>query len=758
MKNRSVRTFLAALPFAVLGFIASLQAMAGQTIAAGPRFSAIDAIVEHEIGEKHIPGAVILIGEHGRIVYRQAFGMRGAREVMTPDTVFDLASLTKVVATTTAIMQLVDAKRLRLGDPVAKYWPEFGTNGKDAITVEELLTHMSGLRPGLDSSGGWSGESEALRRIAAERPLHPPGSRFVYSDLNFIVLGELVRRLSGERLDVYSARHIFGPLQMRDTGFNPGPAEVSRIAPTQIAMDGATRATVQDPTALRMGGVAGHAGLFSTADDLAKFAEMLLGNGTRNGVRILSPAAVALMTTPHVLPGRIVYGLGWDMASPYANGMDAAFGPGSYGHTGYTGTALWIDPARREFLIILSNRLYPDDGGDAKPLRRRIAAVVAGEAQGHAVLTGIDVLREEAFAPLGGMRVGLLTNQTGRDAMGRRTIDLLAHARTVRLEAIFSPEHGIDGDREGKIQSGVDRTTGVPIYSLYGSTRRPTDAMLTGLDALVVDLQDAGTRFFTYPTTLAYAMEAAARRHIKVFVLDRPNPIGAAGVRGPVLDADLRSFTGYFPMPVEHGMTLGELARMFNDEDHIGADLTAVPMQGYRHRSWFDETALRWVDPSPNLRSVPEAILYPGVALVEGSNVSVGRGTDRPFEVVGAPWIDGPALAQELSRRAIAGVKFAPANFTPVSDRYAGKPCRGIRITLVDRAALDAPRMGLAIAAALHRLYPSEFAMKPMVGLVGSRAIVSKLEDGADPAALAAEWQPELHAFEAIRSRYLLYP
>jgi uncharacterized protein YbbC (DUF1343 family) len=754
MNLRSACARLAALALVGLGFTAA--SIDGLAAPSGPQFRAIAPIVGQEIAAGHIPGAVILIGERGRIVYREAFGMRQTLpqpEAMTPDTVFDLASLTKVVATTTAIMQLVEAKRLRLDAPVARYWPEFAANGKSAITVKELLTHTSGLRPGLDLSGAWSGAGEALARIAAERPIQPPGSRFLYSDLNFIALGELVRRLSGEPLDVYAARHIFAPLGMRDTGFNPAPAERARIAPTAYG----GRGRVQDPTALRMGGVAGHAGLFSTADDLAKFAEMLLGGGQRNGVRILSRASVARMTAPRVLPGGIVYGLGWDIKSPFANGMDV-LGPGSYGHTGYTGTSIWIDPARQEFLIILTNRLYPNESGDAKPIRRQIAAVMARPAPSHAVLTGIDTLREEDFAPLSGLRLGLLTNQTGRDATGERTIDLLARAPNLRLRAIFSPEHGIDGDREGKIASGIDRTTGIPIYSLYGSTLRPTGDMLKGLNALVVDLQDAGARFFTYPTTLAYAMEAAARRQIKVFVLDRPNPIGAAGVRGPVLDPALKSFTGYFPMPVEHGMTLGELARMFNAEDRIGADLTIVRMQGYRHRSWFDETALPWIDPSPNLRSLSEAILYPGVALVEGSNVSVGRGTDRPFELVGAPWIDGAALAKELSGRAIAGVRFAPAEFTPASDRYAGKLCQGVRIILFDRAALDAPRLGLEIAAALHRLYPSEFVMKPMIGLVGSSAIVSELEHGADPSGLAADWRPNLRAFRAIRARYLLYP
>lgn len=724
-------------------------------------FRAIAEIAHHEIAAHHIPGAVIMVGERGSIVYRHAFGWRRlapqARR-LTPDTVFDLASLTKVVATTTAILQLAEQKRLRLSDPVMKYWPAFGQNGKRGITVEELLLHTSGLRPDLASPGTWSGQGAVLARIAAERPIHPPGSGFLYSDLNFIVLGDIVRRVSGEPLDVYCARHIFAPLGMTETSFHPLLDERAPIAPTEPARDGGAAGLVQDPTARRMGGVAGNAGLFSTADDLAKFATMLLNGGERHGVRILSAASVALMTSPHLLPGGVKRGLGWDMASPYSNGMDEAFGASSYGHTGYTGTALWIDPAKQAFLVILASRLYPNDSGDARPLRREISAAVASEIKRPAVVTGLDALIQERFAPLVGLRVGLLTNQTGRDEQGRRTIDDLADARGVRLAAIFSPEHGIDGDRDEKIASGIDATTGLPIYSLYGRARRPTAAMLKGLDAVVVDLQDAGARFFTYATTLAYVMEAVAQHHLKAFVLDRPDPIGAAGVHGPVLDAALRSFTGYFSMPVEHGMTIGELAKMFNVEDHIGADLTVVPMRGYRHEYWYDDTGLRWIDPSPNLRSLSEAILYPGVALVEGSNISVGRGTDSPFELVGAPWINKEVLANYLSRRNIAGVTFTPVDFTPDANRYAGRLCHGVRINLIDRSELDAPRLGLEIGAALHHLFPSAFAVGPMLGLVGSRATMSALQDGAALPALTATWQARLHAFELIRRRYLLYP
>jgi len=370
---------------------------------------------------------------------------------------------------------------------------------------------------------------------------------------------------------------------------------------------------------------------------------------------------------------------------------------------------------------------------------------------------GIDVLAAGGFAQLAGLRVGLLANDASRDSSGRRTVQVLATAPGVRLVALFSAEHGMGADRDGKIASGRDPETGLPIHSLYGAQRRPAGKMLEGLDAVVVDLQDVGVRFYTYATTMGYLMEAAALRRLKVFILDRPNPIDAAGVRGPVLDQDLRSFTGYFPMPLQHGMTLGELATMFNGELKTGADLAVIAMRDYRRGTWFDETGLPWVNPSPNLRSPGATVLYPGVALIEGTNVSVGRGTPSPFELVGAPWIDGPALAGYLGRRGIAGVRFEPAAFTPSSDRYAGKRCHGIRIVLSDRTVLDAPRLGMELAVALRRLHPKEFAVRDMLALLGSRRTLAAIEAGEDPAAIGQRWQAGLEAFTAMRARYLLY-
>ena len=744
------------------GFLLLLLTGLGAVAASPPppdRSAEIAGIVQEEIGAGHVPGAVIMLGERGRGTYTGVFGNQSLVPRTSPmraDAIFDIASLTKIF-TATAVMQLVESGRLVLDRPVSTYWPEFGATGKEAVTVEQLLTHTAGLRPDLDTDEPWSGTAAAMRRVAEEKPVWPPGSEFLYSDIGFIALGELVRRASGEPLDVYVRRHIFRPLGMTDTGFLPPVSKRSRIVPTD-RQDGVLRwGVVQDPTAYRMGGVAGDAGIFSTAGDLAKFAEMLLGRGSRKGVRILRPETVARMTMPITLPGGARRSLGWDIGSPYSVGMDVSFGEGSYGHTGYTGTSLWIDPRGGRFLVILTSRLHPDDRGDATPLRKKIAELIA-PAPPPAVLPGIDVLAAQHFAPLAGKRIGLLTNQAARDRAGQRTIDRLATAPGVRLVALLTPEHGLSAEREGKIEGERDAATGLAIRSLYGATRKPTDEMLAGLDAVVIDLQDAGVRFFTYPTTVAYVLEAAARLRLEVYVLDRPDPINAAAVQGPVLDQALTSFTGYFPMPQRHGMTIGELARMFNAELGIGARLTVVPMQDYRRRLWYDETGLTWVDPSPNLRSVGEASLYAGVGLIEGANVSVGRGTASPFELVGAPWINGEYLATYLASRGIAGVHFERVEFTPEGDRYAGHLCRGVRIMLTDRAHFDAATLGLELAAALHRLYPERFELDATRGLVGSQVVFDALKSGTDPRDLYPLWKAQLRGFLAVRAKYLLYP
>jgi len=736
--------------------------------------AAIPLTVEEAIRAGETPGAVILIGHQGEIVLRQAFGYRSLEppRPMLPDAVFDIASLTKVVATTPAVMQLVEKGSLQLDAPVARYWPEFKGRGKERITVRQLLTHYSGLRPGLLPKPAWSGYDGALKQIIADTPPHPPGSLFVYSDLNFTILGELVRRISGEPLEVYCRRHIFEPLGMKDTGFKPSKSLQSRLAPTMEGSFG----VVHDPDTRRMGGISGAAGVFSTADDLACFAQTILDQGRHAGVQLLSLAAIQDMAQPQSPAGKLpAKGLGWAIHSPSGNWSEM-LPVGSFGHKGFTGTLLWIDPETRTYLIVLSNRVYPDGEAREETLRDNVFSL-AVQATGRPapaspagassqvpvdmsrsrVMTGVDVLSARKFAALAGKRVGLITNHTGLDAVGRRTIDLLARAPGVKLRAIFSPEHGLSGKVDKKVASGRDASTNLPVYSLYGKTLRPTPEMLKGLDTLVFDVQDAGARFYTYMSTMGYAMEAAARKGVEFIVLDRPNPISASRLEGPLMDPDLKSFTGYFPLPVRHGMTLGELARMFNGEMKMGVRLSVIPMQGYRRDMWFDETGLVWVNPSPNLRSLAQATLYPGVALCEASNVSVGRGTGSPFELIGAPWIKAEELAAYLSGRQILGVEFEPATFTPRGHLFEGEICQGVRIVLQDRGSLDSVGLGVEMLCALQRLYPGMFQLDPALLMVGSRTVIRAIADGLAPESIIASWQPQLEEFRQLRATYLLY-
>jgi uncharacterized protein YbbC (DUF1343 family)/CubicO group peptidase (beta-lactamase class C family) len=772
------------------------------------RLSVLDPIVNDAIAQRQIPGAVLVVGHDGRVAYRKAYGSRAIeprREPMTLDTVFDCASLTKVVATTTAIMQLWELGKFRMNDPVAKYLPEFAQNGKQDITIRQLLVHYSGLAEDLDLTKGWEGKETAYRMAFEAAPERAPGAQFGYSDINFVVLGALVERLSGESLDEYAAKHIFGPLAMKETRFLPPSSWEARIAPTEEDENHRLlRGVVHDPTARRMGGVAGQAGVFSTADDLAVFAQALLDGGRG----VLTPATIAKMTAPQQpVNGTAVRGFGWDIDSPFSTNRGELLPVGSYGHTGFTGTSLWIDPATKTYIVLLTNAVHmnivhmntqpPKEKGSAIALRTKVATAVAAalaldpaeaekmrmatitgynEMQSAArkltvrngtVKTGIDVLEQTNFAALHPSRggaprsIGLLTNQTGLDSEGRRTIDMLANVPGISLDAIFSPEHGVTGTLDTTdVKNAKDAATGVAVYSVYGASdaaRRPPMDVLKRLDALVIDLADAGVRFYTYETTVGFFLEAAAKAGVEVIVLDRPNPITDSFVQGPVSDEGRENFTNYFPEPPRHGMTLGELAKMFNAERHIGARLDVVAVEGWQPGDWFDSTGLQWVNTSPNLRSLTEATLYPGVALIEGTNVSVGRGTDTPFEVVGAPWIKSRELAAYLNGRGIQSVRFVPIVFTPSASNFAGEPCEGVNLIVLDRNTLDSPELGIELASALHKLYPNDFKLERMADLLVNQAVFEAIGAGEDPRRIAEDWQERLEGFVRLREKYLLY-
>ena len=772
----------------------------------------MDSVITDEIAKGRLPGAVVVVGRKGRLVWQKVYGSRvvdPSREAMTTDTIFDVASLTKVVATATSIMILVQRGKVRLNDPVSRYIPELKSDGRERVTIEQLLTHVSGYAPDFDLRERWTGHDEAIKRLITEPLRNPPGTRFTYSDIGFIALGEVVARVSGMPLDQFAKKNIFEPLKMRDTGFRPDASLQSRIAPTekrrgQLSYLGDTaanigaegdvwlRGQVHDPTSYRMNGVAGHAGLFSTASDLAIYCQMILNYGEYGGVRILSPMSVNEMTRPRIINSTgSTRGLGWDMNTSFSSNRGDLFPLGSVGHTGFTGTSIWIDDLSEMFVVFLSNRVHPDGKGDVGSLRGRVSSIVAGSvtdpviakrareytnhyyemvasqrqfashlnssAMPAKVLAGIDVLERDGFKQLAGLKIGLVTNHTGRNRDGRATIDVLNKAPGVRLVALFSPEHGIRGLADEKISDSKDEATGLPIYSLYGETRRPKPEQLKDLDALVYDIQDVGARFYTYISTLGHIMEEAAKRKIPVFVLDRPNPIGGIDVEGPTADSDKLSFISYHTIPTRHGLTVGELAQLFNRQRKIGADLRVIKMDGWRRSMWFDETNLTWINPSPNMRSLTEATLYPGVGLLETTNVSVGRGTDTPFEIVGAPWIQGDKLADYLNQRYIPGVRFVPLRFTPKASVFKDEQCGGVNIIITDRGAFRPLLTGIEMALALRKLYPNDWQVDKYLRLLVNANTLERIKRGEGAREIVNSWNISLQEFRQARAEILLY-
>ena len=763
------------------------RALAAQSFSGGP---AIDQAIHDAIDQGRLPGAVLVIGHDGQIVYHKAYGKRALEprvEAMTEDTIFDCASLTKVIATTSSLMKLFEQGKFRLNDRITEYIPEF-QGGRSPITIRNLFTHFSGLQPDVPLKEPWTGYQTGINLACTFKPGGPPGVSYVYSDINFILLGELVHRLSGQMLNDYARLNVFQPLGMKDTQFLPPAGLLPRIAPTErvVAGEPPLRGVVHDPTSRNMGGVAGHAGLFSTAADLARFAQMMLNGGELDGVRLFSPLTVAKFTEPQSPPDQpILRGLGWDIDSPHSGNRGELFPIGSFGHTGFTGTSIWIDPTSKTYVILLANSVHPTARPAITPLRGKVATIAAASVgllpggvsvtgynetftgagvhrdvgRNGATKTGLDVLVEQNFQPFAGKRIGLITNQTGLDRTGRRNIDLML-AAGVKIGALFSPEHGFAGvqDHPG-VADSVDYKTDLKVYSLYGATLRPTADMLRGLDALVFDIQDVGARFYTYESTMAYAMEAAAKAGLPFYVLDRPNPITGTRIEGPLLDAANVSFVGSFAgLPVRHGMTIGELARLFNGERKLGAALTVIPMQDWNRGDWFDSTDLPWTNPSPNMRSLNAATLYPGLCLLESTRISVGRGTDSPFEQIGADFIGGRELAAYLNGRQIPGVRVYATSFTPTDSNFKGKRIEGVRFVVANRELLDSTRVGLELIAALEKLYPGKIDLSSGKRLIGSDEVIRRLQAGDDPRAIEQSLVDSLAAFERERTPYLLYP
>lgn len=945
-----------------------------QTTTPAPDFSQVITLINDAVAAHKLPGAVVIIGHGGRVVFEHAYGDRklagepgldgkpAPAEPMTEDTIFDMASLTKCLATTTAVMQFYEQGKIAsFDDPVEKYLPAFNAQHdatRARVTLRMLLTHTSGEAPDVDQKDPWGlaapDRAEGLHRALTTPLQDAPGTKFVYSDINFILLGYLVEQLSGQREDAYVQQHVFAPLGMTETRYLPldkacGPHKVigaaiawqrapighmlfacpagdwstsllQRIAPTthddeskadpaaNPHFDMLTRGTVHDPTTRRMGGVAGHAGVFSTAHDVALFAEALLERINHNTgdfplkqstARLMiapqQPATVASATIltlnpketpPTLMPtqGTPVRGFGWDINTAYSRPRGAVFptvapsepssATPSFGHTGFTGTSLWIDPGSNTYVVLLANAVHPRGGAPISHLRGDVATAAAlalhisycpkgticdnvvvqssdgrlamtqrhqdslmdeSGSQSRPVQTGVDVLEASHFAALkDAHRIAVLTNQTGVDAAGRRTVDILANdlpkaVPGARLTTIFTPEHGLSGTQDvATITSSTDAATGLPVISLYGakkSDRTPTHAQLASLGAVIIDLQDAGVRFWTYEAAALYMLQAAAAERtqyhhdLRIIVLDRPNLVGGTAVQGPISDAGSESYVNSMPIPVRHGLTLGELLRYGNATLHLDVPLTVVAMQHWQRSETFATTGLPWVNPSPNLRSAEAAMLYPALGLIETTNLSVGRGSVMPFTFFGAgvetsregntylhaetavapegtgggyslqlgdtgtpeivethtattriskvrgdatkPWFDADRVVDALNDRHIAGVTFV-AIHVPIADDanhypYHGQTIPAVHITLTDPAALDTPELGLEIASVLHKLYPTQFKLERMQTLLCNKDVLAALERGDDPRAVTQRWEASLDAFHQATKPYLLY-
>ncbi|MCC6510147.1 MAG: DUF1343 domain-containing protein [Pirellulaceae bacterium] len=739
----------------------------------------VGQMVQEAIDAGDMPGAIVGLWHDGRWVLRETYGKRAvepAEEPMTIDTVFDMASITKPVATATSAMMLVQDGRLDLNARVVDYLKDFTGDGRDDLRVWHLLTHSGGLIPDNALSDYQSGEEEAWRRLMKMDIKSTPGSKFVYSDVSFQLLGKVVETISGQSLKEFSSQRVFKPLGMRDSGYVPDQQLIPRVAPTEARKGTMLRGEVHDPRAALLSGIAGHAGLFSTLDDLALYAQMMLRNGRLpDGQIFMRPDIVWTMTRPYTIETKADFGpvsrtRGWDHHSGFSYNGGRELSTSAFGHGGFTGTVLWIDPDQNLFFVFLSSRLHPDGKGSVNQLAGKIATLAVKQIKDAAqkpkptdsttlppVMTGIDTLATRDFRDLAGKRVALVTNQTGIDHQGRTTLSLLSSSKNVNLVALFSPEHGIEGKLDvNKISDARDATLNVPIYSLYGETRKPKPEQLAGVDVLVYDIQDIGTRFYTYIATMKNCLEACAEQHKEFMVLDRPNPIGDR-VAGPMRQLDRSTFVACHHLPVQHGMTVGELALLFAREGKLDIVPTVMPVRGWKHSDRFETTGQWWLNPSPNMRTIEAARLYPGIGLLEMTNISVGRGTDRPFQWIGAPWMDGQALSVWLNAQKLLGVLCVPRKMTPDSSKHSGVECSGVQFVISDIDTFDAIQLGLTVARGLVQLHAKSWESQKLDVLVVNQEISNLIAAGTDYAELSARIEKELAEFKVRRASVLLY-
>jgi uncharacterized protein YbbC (DUF1343 family)/CubicO group peptidase (beta-lactamase class C family) len=677
---------------------------------------ALDREIEKAMEDGEMSGASLLVGRGPDILYQRVYGHSDitTQEPLSHEHLFDAASLTKPLVTAMSILLLAQDGLIDLDAPLTKY---LALPWKVSPTVSQLLSHHGGLRPVVSEEG----LPDSLMDVELA---HPPGEQFVYSDVGYMLLGRLVEKQSGMPLDEFYQSRVLEPLDLKTATFHPDPA---LCVPTFDVEPG----TVHDPRARRLQGVAGHAGLFANARGIH---QQLVGTS-----RLLTPEWRSLLFRP-CQGGRT---LGLDQETRLSSARGERFSPlTSAGHTGFTGTSFWWDEPTGIHVVLMTSRLHPDNEGNVIPLRKAIATRVGDHLLGTMVQTGLDRIVDSEFEQLEGKRVGFVVNQTSRDRFGRHLTELLPVDPDFELVSLFTPEHGLLGVRDEKIEHGFHQGLKVPIFSLYGETREPKEEWFRDIDVLVFDLQDVGVRYYTYISTLQACLEVAERTSTQVIVLDRPNPLG-----GVVVDGQLArefSFIACDALPTVHGMTIGEVGLYLNRK--IGADLQVFKMVGWRRDMLWRDTGLALFSPSPNLAELEAIELYPVLGQLEWCDLSVGRGTRSPFRVIGAPYIKDPtSLAKDLNSSLGPELRFQPRYFVPTSSKYEGQLCGGLEVSL--QGVLERPaECGVALAGALQAHYPQHFKMSDMRRHFGVESIRESDLKSSDN-----------DLWRNTRDRYLLY-
>lgn len=713
--------------------------------------------LELAVSRSGAPGAVACVGVDGSRVMAEAIGFRQLhpkREATTLDTIYDLASLTKMVATTTAVMLLRDAGKLSLDDAVSRYIP---LPNLERFKIRHLITHTTGLpawRPWYQEVSNFL---EHVERISEVAGVSTPDQSRTYSDMGFILLRKVVEQAAQDTLDNFCKRKIYEPLGMNDTMFNPPEKLHARCAPTEYCSwrKRALRGEVHDENASSVGGVSGHAGLFSTVLDLEKYCIALLDG------KIHSQATLQEMTAIGAIPFYPWQGIGW-WVDPWAIGANGYLpSRTAFGHTGFTGTSIWMDRATKLYVILLSNSVHPSRSGkDNTSLRRTFHSRVSDVyyprwCNAH---TGLDRLLRNEFEEVRGKRLALLTNSAAVDQMGRPILDVFALDKTLQLRYLYSPEHGLFGQAEAGEHVASEKGA-TPVVSLYGKRKQPSSEELKTIDLFVIDLPDIGARYYTYMATMKDCLIACAENNTPVLVLDRPNPVGGLITEGPIATAT-GSAVCTAPIPIRHGMTLGELALYFQ-KTALGKNklaLTVLKAENWWRDLQAPECCLPWQPPSPNIPTADAALMYIGTCLFEGLNISEGRGTETPFLVCGAPWLDAEAIINAVSADGSAGCALESVLYIPKSipgkassPKYQDKLCRGIKFTITDRYILRPFTVVLAVICAMHRQHKELEFISFFDTLAGGSWLREQIVAGRAASDMVAEMAPALVRFDAER-------